>query len=113
MNDERRTAPRIPTPGAIDVIDSISGENVGRLGNLSRNGMMLICHRPLRDDALYQFRFRLPDARGLGNEIETGVHTMWTEQAAMNGYQWSGLRIISISKVAAGMLDKWLEGAAA
>ncbi|MBN8735740.1 MAG: PilZ domain-containing protein [Xanthomonadales bacterium] len=113
MNDERRSAPRKPTAAPIEVVDSISGENIGRIGNLSRNGMMLICHRPLRDDALYQVRFRLSDRRGAQTEIETGVHTMWTEQAAINGYQWSGLRIISISGTAAASLDKWLDGVAA
>ncbi|HET9818598.1 MAG TPA: PilZ domain-containing protein [Rhodanobacteraceae bacterium] len=109
MNDERRTAPRKPSNAPIEVINSISGENIGRIGNLSRNGLMLICHRPLNDDALYQLRFRLPDLRGTQSEIETGVHTMWTEQAATNGYQWSGLRIISISATAAKSLDRWLE----
>lgn len=109
MNDERRSAPRIPTSAPIEVIDSISGENIGRIGNLSRNGMMLICHRPLRNDALYQLRFRLPDPHGPHEEIETGVHTMWTDQAATNGYQWSGLRIISISGTAAATLDHWLQ----
>ncbi len=109
MNDERRSAPRIPTSMPIEVIDSISGENIGRVGNLSRNGMMLICHRPLRNDALYQLRFRLPDPQGPHEEIETGVHTMWTDQAATNGYQWSGLRITSISGTAAATLDHWLQ----
>ncbi|HEX5353894.1 MAG TPA: PilZ domain-containing protein [Rhodanobacteraceae bacterium] len=113
MNDERRSATRKPTPVPIEVIDSISGENIGRVGNLSRTGMMLICHRPLRDDALYQLRFRLPGERGAQAEIETGVHTMWTELAATNGYQWSGLRIISISGAAASTLDSWLERSAA
>ncbi len=113
MNDERRSAARIPTSIPIEVTDSISGETVGRVGNLSRTGMMLICHRPLRDDALYQLRFRLPGERGGQSEIETGVHTMWTELAATNGYQWSGLRIISISGTAASTLDSWLEQSAA
>lgn len=113
MNDERRSSPRKPTSAPIEVVDSISGENIGRVGNLSRNGIMLICHRPLRDNSLYQLRFRLPDKRGVGAEIETGVHTMWIEQAAINGYQWSGLRIISISSTAATTLDHWLSAAAA
>ena len=113
MNDERRSAPRKPTTAPIEVVDSISGENIGRVGNLSRNGMMLICHRPLRDDALYQLKFRLPNPRGAQIEIETGVHTMWTDQAATNGYQWSGLRIISISGAAAACLDRWLEASMA
>ncbi len=113
MNDERRSAPRKPTTIPIEVIDSITGENIGRIGNLSRTGMMLICHHPLRDDALYQIRFRLPRSQGNQDEIETGVHTMWTDQAATNGYQWSGLRIISISGAAAASLDRWLTQGAA
>lgn len=108
MNDERRSAPRKSASGPVEVIDSISGEHIGRIGNLSRNGMMLICHQPLRDGALYQLRFRLPDRHGIPIDVETGVHTMWTEQAATNGYQWSGLRIISISGAAAASLDQWL-----
>lgn len=113
MNDERRSAPRKPATAPMEVTDTISGEAIGRIGNLSRTGMMLICHRPLRDNALYQLRFRLPGPHGTGTDVETGVHTMWTEQAATNGYQWSGLRIISISGAAAALLDKWLNSAAA
>jgi hypothetical protein len=112
MNDERRSAPRKPSTDPIEVIDSISGENIGRISNLSRNGMLLICHRPLNDNALYQLRFRLPDRSGSHAEIETGVHTMWSEQASTNGYQWAGLRIISISGPAAASLDRWLDAAA-
>ncbi|HEX7370191.1 MAG TPA: PilZ domain-containing protein [Rhodanobacteraceae bacterium] len=113
MNDERRAAPRKHSSLPIEVIDSISGEKIGRIGNLSRTGMMLICHRPLHDDALYQLRFRLPGSTDSNDEIETGVHTMWIEQAATRGYQWSGLRIISISGPAAASLDGWLEHHAA
>ncbi|MGH8190739.1 MAG: PilZ domain-containing protein [Rhodanobacteraceae bacterium] len=109
MNDERRSASRKPSTAAIEVTDTISGETIGRVGNLSRTGMLLICHRPLNDNALYQLRFRLPDPFGAQSEIETGVHTMWTEQASTDGYQWSGLRIISISGRSAASLDKWLE----
>lgn len=109
MNDERRSAPRKPSSAPIEVIDSMSGETIGRVGNLSRNGMMLICHRPLNANALYQLRFRLPDPRGAVSEVETGVHTMWTEKASTNGYQWSGLRIISISGPSAASLDRWLQ----
>jgi hypothetical protein len=110
MTDERRTAPRIPVPAPIAVTDSITGETIGRMGNLSRNGMMLICQQALRDGALYQVRFRL---NGNGEEIETGLHAMWTEQASTGGQQWSGLRIISISATDAKLLDEWLDHVAA
>lgn len=109
MNDERRSAPRKPSTAPIEVIDSISGENIGHVGNVSRTGLMLVCHRPLNDNALYQLRFRLPVPRGAQSEIETGVCTMWTEQPTTESYQWSGVRIISISAPAAKSLDRWLD----
>lgn len=109
MNDERRSAPRIPVSAPIEVTDSITGEPLGRIGNLSRNGMMLICPRTLNDGALYQLHFRLPDTSGAGTEIEAGVHAMWLDHAATNDYQWAGMRIISISAAAAERLDRWLE----
>jgi hypothetical protein len=55
---------------------------------------------------------RLPDRQGSDCVIETGVHTMWSEQASTNGYQWAGARIISISGPSAASLDKWLDTAA-
>ncbi len=109
MNDERRSAPRKPTPVPIEVTNDLTGEAIGRIGNLSRNGMMLICSRPLHADALYQFRFFLPDPIGNQVKIETGVHTMWIDAASTGDYQWSGLRIISISGPAAESLDHWLQ----
>lgn len=109
MNDERRSSPRRASQVPIEVTNDVTGEPIGRIGNLSRNGMMLICHRPLRDNALYQLRFFLPDPVGNQVKVETGVHTMWTDAASTGDYQWSGLRIISISGPAAESLDHWLE----
>ena len=39
------------------VENAISGLSMGRIGNLSRSGMMVICSQRLNDDALYQIRF--------------------------------------------------------
>ena len=112
MNDESRSAPRVPTRDAIEVNDSITGNPIGRIGNLSRNGMMLVCRRDLNDNALYQLRFRLPATHGNTADIDAGVHVVWTEHAATDGFQWAGARIISISAPAASALDAWLEAAA-
>ena len=112
MNEETRSAPRIPTRDAIEVSNSITGDAVGRIGNLSRNGIMLVCRNRLNDNALYQLRFRLPGAASNGADIDAGVHVVWTENAATDGMQWAGMRIISISAPAASALDAWLEAAA-
>ena len=112
MTDDgnQRRAERKQIRDMILVENAISGLSMGRIGNLSRSGMMVICSERLEDDALYQIRFVLP---GSGNEdapsIEVGVHEQWTEQAAVPGQFWSGLRIIDISPEADDLLTTWLE----
>lgn len=113
MNDNRRSAERFPARNLIEVTDSITGNVIGQIGNLSRTGMLLRCQSPLNDDAVYQVRFSLRDGPGAHADIEVGIHTMWTGRAIGDGRQWSGAHIISISDRAAQALDVWLEHAAA
>jgi hypothetical protein len=110
MTHERRGGPRKAVDEPIEVTDCIRDKAIGRLANLSRHGVMLIAHRAVHEGALYQVRFCIP---GSDTEIELGVHAMWTHSAVTHGYQWSGLRIISISETAADALKRWLDEAPA
>ena len=107
-SDQRR-APRRRAQDPIEVSDALTGENIGRIGNLSRDGMMLIGRRALRDDALYQLRFQLPDAYGRMRLLEAGVHEQWSEAAAVPGQHWAGLRIIALSDADTEILESWIE----
>ena len=69
---------------------------VGRIGNLSETGMLLIASVPLTDDALYQFRFQLPGAHGPRAEYEVGAHLLWQDGASAPGQAWTGFRFIAI-----------------
>ena len=110
MSDsEQRRATRKRAIGAIDVSDVLSGENLGHIGNLSRDGMMLIGRRKLNDDALYQLRFQLPDRTGQQHVLEAGVHEQWSEPAAISGQYWAGLRIIAMSEADTAVLNDWLD----
>ena len=57
MIDEFRRAPRRKVSDNVLVTDAMTERVVGRIGNLSETGMLLIASAPLNDDALYQFRF--------------------------------------------------------
>ena len=59
IHDSRR-APRRHVTEVVPVIDTMTDEVVGQLGNLSESGMLLIASAPLLEDALYQLRFHLP-----------------------------------------------------
>lgn len=110
MTDDsnQRGAQRKAVDATILVEDAIAERKLGRVGNLSRSGLMLIGAEPLRDDALYQLRFALPDADGQTAHMEIGVHEQWTEQASVPGQYWSGVRIIAISNDDQTRLARWL-----
>lgn len=109
MNDipNERRAERKQIDQAIPVEDVIGARRLGRIGNISRTGLMLMCREPLNNDAIYQIRFTLPDSRS-GTTLEVGVHEQWTEEAATAGQHWSGVRIIAISAAAEASLEQWL-----
>src|SRR3546814_7133824 len=58
---DTRRKPRRRVPDTVSVVDSMTDQVVGRLGNVSETGMLLIASTPLVDDGLYQLRFELSD----------------------------------------------------
>ncbi len=107
-HDPRRRQPRRAVPGRVDVIDTILEESVGHLGNLSVGGMLLIANRSLPDDALFQFRFNLPDGIGAAQPLEVGAHVLWQDKAGAPGQSWIGLRFLGLSPDATLRLRAWV-----
>ncbi len=109
MSAEFRRARRRRVIEQIEVIDVMTDAVIGRLGNLSESGVLLIANTPLRDDALYQWRFNLPHPeRGLV-QIECGAHLLWHDQASAPGQWWAGARFILLSKTATANVTAWIE----
>ena len=108
MNIEKRRLPRKRPDVALQVTDAITGEVVGRLGNVSMDGMMLVASTKIVEDGLYQFAFNLPDAHGRLHPIEVGVHESWMEAPSMQNQIWAGFRFIDISATDERMLREWL-----
>ena len=108
MGRESRRATRRAMSGTVLVTDTMTEDVIGRIGNLSASGVLLIASKPLTDDALYQFRFPLPDAGGRDAECEFGAHQLWQEEAGMPGLYWVGLRFIAIPDDQAERLQRWI-----
>ncbi|MEO8802333.1 MAG: PilZ domain-containing protein [Rudaea sp.] len=108
MNEHRRNL-RKRAHQAIPVTDTISGQPIGHIGNLSTDGMLLISSRRLPDNALFQFSFNLPGAASRqAKSIEIGVNEQWGEAANVPGQFWSGFRIIDISPDDYTVLCDWV-----
>lgn len=106
MDRESRRMPRRAVSGVIDVFDSMTEQTIGHLGNLSLGGMLLIVSTRLVEDALYQFRFVVPD--GEGHAIEVGAHVLWRADASAPGQSWVGLRFLGLSPEVTRRLRDWI-----
>jgi hypothetical protein len=105
---DKRRLPRKRPDVPLQVTDVMTGDVVGHLGNLSLEGMMLIAHVPIADDALYQFVFHLPDSHGQLRPIEVGVHELWSDPANVNGHAWIGFRFVDIGAEDERVVRTWL-----
>ena len=108
MNEHRRK-PRRNLDRVVEIMDVMTESMVGRVGNLSENGMLIQAAQTLVEDALYQFRFALIDRDGSRHSFEIGVHHLWSEPAATPGQSWIGLRFIDISADDTLRLREWVE----
>lgn len=102
-----RRAKRKRAQEAIDVIDTMTEQVVGRIGNISETGMMMLATSQLMDDALFQFRFTLPDTGR--RSVEVGSHQLWSDAANVPGQFWAGFRFIDVSPEDVTLLRNWIE----
>ena len=107
MTDYRRARRRKLTQN-VDVIDSMTAQMVGRLGDLSETGMLLFANKPLTSDGLYQFRFRLASDAGESRAVEVGAHELWSDEAGAPGQIWTGLRYIDVSHDDLAFIRRWV-----
>jgi hypothetical protein len=96
MNEQRRSK-RKQIEAFIQIVNAMTGEVIGRISNLSVDGLMIMSSVVPVEDGLYQFAFHLPDGNGRGAALEVGVHEQWHEPANAPGQYWAGFRIIDIA----------------
>lgn len=109
MSSDSRRARRRRIAHAIDVLDTMTEAPIGRLGNLSATGMLLICGEALPEEALYQLRFSLLDRGGRERTIEVGAQQLWSNEASAPGQHWNGMRFIDIAQEDSDFLRLWAE----
>lgn len=92
-----RVSERHILTGHIDILDRARNLIVGRLVNISEEGLMIMGPGLVLFDHLYQFELQLPYQVNGRNVIPCGVDCLWT-RASENGEQhWAGFQIIALS----------------
>lgn len=107
MNEHRRSR-RKDAFVTIPVTNKMTGEVMGRIGNLSADGMLMVCENDLVDGALFQIGFELVNGDGRPQAIEVGAQEMWLESANVPGQYWAGFHFIDISDQDLDTIESWL-----
>jgi len=109
MINEFRRSRRRKVADTILVVDTMTDSAIGRLGNLSETGMLVMASAPMLEDALYQFRFNLVEQRGHEIPIELGAHLLWQDRAGASGQAWTGFRFITVPEDQMLQLRDWID----
>lgn len=110
MSERRSVRKRVSE--SLPVIDGMTGAPLGRIGNLSADGLMLIGTRALSEQHVYQVHFPLPGNSAAAPRLEVGIQCLWSEAASGEHSFWTGCQIISISPDGQETLDQWVTRAA-
>jgi hypothetical protein len=111
MNDDQNTrrARRREVTEQIAVTDMIAEAVIGRLGNVSETGMLMIASVPMQDEALFQFRFAIPGPGGQPALLDVGAHLLWHEESNAPGQYWTGFRFLTLSREHRALLKAWVD----
>ena len=107
--DESRRSRRRRVEERVDVIDAMTEQAVGQLGNISDSGLLLLASGTLHDDCLYQLRFTLAERSGQRVAFEIGAHLLWQNAAAAPGQAWMGFRFLSLEDGQLDRLREWID----
>jgi len=96
MTEQRRNERKEPIQRVV-VFNSLTREQLGQLGNITPEGLMLITDEPILEGSIFQLSFTLIDpAESAERNFDVGATSLWSAPAA-SGNHWSGFQIIDIS----------------
>ena len=101
MSKEQRQHPRFQLQASLEIFDTLSGDKMGILANISEQGLMVLGDKTLVDGAVYQVAVTMND----GITLELGVECLWSSSGDTDSKSWSGFHIIDISEHAQSVLD--------
>jgi len=103
--EDRRQHDRRHLGLQIEAYELHSGERLGRLADLSAEGFMLFCEKPIETDSVMQFR--LVPARPLEGieSVTLGADCLWSRPGPDAQSGWAGFQIIDMASDQASALE--------
>ncbi len=105
MNEQRRH-PRKIANEVLEVFDQITGAQLGKVVNISAEGLMLLSNEFISTGSVYQLDLKLPRLIKKHSHISFGAEAVWSMDAAQPDSYWTGFRMIDISENSVIAIDE-------
>lgn len=96
MQEQRHSQRKVANEILI-IADQITGNHIGRVVNISAEGLMLLSDEPMVTGAAYQLELILPDPKDDREKISFAAEAVWCTEASQPESFWSGFHIIDIA----------------
>lgn len=97
MNDERRKLERVQLYYYLKVFDRNTDKVVGRLVDITPEGIMLICDTDLEPGAAYRFYMALPEGFDYKRQVEFDAVCRWSKPDVNRKYYDAGFNLTRIT----------------
>lgn len=105
-DSEQRRTPRKIANEVLEIYDQITGVKLGKVVNISAEGLMLLSDEPIECNSVFQLDVQLPRLIKQHSRIAFGAEAVWSSPAAQPGSHWTGFRIIDASDDDAVAIDE-------
>ncbi|PUB74615.1 MAG: hypothetical protein DBP03_07740 [gamma proteobacterium symbiont of Ctena orbiculata] len=94
---EQRQSPRKVANEVLIIADQITGSQIGRVVNISAEGLMLLSDEPVVTGSVYQLDLMLPVPKNDREKLSFAAEAVWCTEASQPEAYWSGFHIIDIN----------------
>ena len=94
--DDYRHRPRKNTPHLVNVINDDTGKTVGRIVDITADGMMLVAKEKIVPGRNYNFRIVLPVMVHHRSEVSVVARAVWIDPDSNPNYSKCGFKFIKL-----------------
>jgi c-di-GMP-binding flagellar brake protein YcgR len=95
--EDYRHRPRKNTPHLVRVINEDTGKTVGRVVDITADGMMLVTKHKIVSGKLYNFRIVLPVMVHHRSDVSLEARCIWTTPDANSEFSKCGFKFINLA----------------
>jgi hypothetical protein len=96
MQEQRHSQRKVANEVLI-IADQITETQIGRVVNISAEGLMLLSNEPMVTGSVYQLDLILPTQKNDQDKISFAAEAVWCTEASQPESFWSGFHIIEIA----------------